>query len=97
MGYVVIDIEADGDVAQQALLAMKAIRAPSAPVCCTNLLLPHGQVAYLPVFFLTPSGRNSRTRITFYQRQVLPGVITAGSGISHCSLGSVPTCWQSWA
>ena len=25
MGYVVIDIEADGDVAQQALLAMKAI------------------------------------------------------------------------
>ena len=51
MGYVVIDIEADGDVAQQALLAMKAIRAPSAPVCCTNLLLPHGQVAYLPVFF----------------------------------------------
>lgn len=36
MGYVVIDIEAEEDVAQQALQAMKAIPGLSAPVCCSN-------------------------------------------------------------
>lgn len=39
MGYVVIDIEADEDVAEKALQAMKAIPGTFAPVCCTNSLL----------------------------------------------------------
>lgn len=52
MGYVVIDIEADEDVAEKALQAMKAILAPFAPVCCTDSpsLTNNGQVADLPVF-----------------------------------------------
>ncbi len=52
MGYVVIDIEADEDVAEKALQAMKAIPVPFAPVCCTNSpsLKINGQVTDLPVF-----------------------------------------------
>ena len=52
MGYVVIDIEADEDVAEKALQAMKLFRVPFAPVCCTNSpsLKINGQVTDLPVF-----------------------------------------------
>ncbi len=51
MGYVVIDIEADEDVAEKALQAMKAIPVPFAPVCYTKSLSLkiNGQVTDLPV------------------------------------------------
>ena len=49
MGYVVIDIEAEEDVAQSALQAMKAILVPSAPVCCSNsFFMPAGRSSTCP-------------------------------------------------
>ncbi|XSB55770.1 hypothetical protein ACP3PD_17855 [Enterobacter ludwigii] len=77
MGYVVIDIEADEDVAEKALQSMKAIPVPFAPVCCTDSV--------------SVSIKPGRYPALFYQRQVLPGVTTAGSGISHFSTGKAST------
>lgn len=50
MGYVVIDIEAEEDVAQQALQAMKAIPGLSAPVCCSNHFCLSGRSRTCPFF-----------------------------------------------
>ncbi|MCS5945339.1 ACT domain-containing protein [Klebsiella variicola subsp. variicola] len=95
MGYVVIDIEAEEDVAQQALQAMKAIPGLSAPVCCSNYFA--SRAGRVPARFLLILSRLKFSSSRTYQLQVFPGVITAGNGISHCSLGRLSTCWQSCA
>ncbi|STQ09428.1 D-3-phosphoglycerate dehydrogenase [Enterobacter cloacae] len=94
MGYVVIDIEADEDVAEKALQSMKAIPGRFARVCCTNCAVCGvGWRLRLtrPTLRFCRPGKRKRHPALFYQVQVLLGVTTAGNGTSHFSTGKAST------
>lgn len=99
MGYVVIDIEADDDVAEKALLSMKAI--PRDDSRASALLMVRSVVSggadASPDLQCWLCRRVRRSRHRQYQTQILLGVTTAGNGTSHFSTGNASTPWQSCA